>query len=115
LTQAVGLHQDLRRRPHEFGKWYEKSVDSKKTIFDALDNFTKPAQDFDFEVDKDFIYQISGHLHCVPAVEALYWQEDEVFDRPEVKEFIPHLLDKVANSQNVPRYNYILFDCPPTF
>src|SRR5438874_2656654 len=59
LTQAVALHQDMRRRPQEFGKWHQRSVDRKRTIFDALDNFTKPGQHFDFEVDYEFIYQIS--------------------------------------------------------
>jgi chromosome partitioning protein len=106
LTQAVALHQDVHGRPQEFGKWYQKSIDSKKTILDALDNFTKPAQHFD--VDYDFIYQVSDRLHFLPAVEALYWQEDEVLDRPGVREFIPHLLEEVANSPNVARYNYIL-------
>jgi chromosome partitioning protein len=115
LTQAIALNEDTGRLEERFRKWYEKAVERKRTIFDALDAFTKPSQVFDFPVGMDFIYQISDRLHFVPSVEDLYWQELEVFDRDSVKDFIRRLLGKLTNSPKVPQYDYVLFDCPPSF
>jgi len=112
LTQAVALYED-GKRTQEFGNWYQNSVDSKKTIFDALGDFAKPNQHFDFGYD--FIYQVSDRLHCVPAVEALYWQEQELSERQEVQDFIGDLLEKIATSPKLARYDYVLFDSPPMF
>ena len=75
LTQAVGLNEDNGTLYPAFGKWYEKSVESRRTIFDAIDQYTKPASHFDFPIAYDFIYQISNGLHFVPSVEDLYWLE----------------------------------------
>jgi chromosome partitioning protein len=63
----------------------------------------------------DFVYQITDKLHFVPSVEDLYWQELEVFDRDGVKDFIRRLLGKITNSPKLPDYDYVLFDCPPSF
>lgn len=116
LTQAIALNEDTGHLHDKFGKWYENSVKHKKTIFDALDAFTKPsAQHFDFGIGFDFIYQITDQFHFVPSVEDLYWQELEVFDRDGVKDFIRRLLGKICNSNKVPRYDFVLFDCPPSF
>lgn len=41
--------------------------------------------------------------------------ELEVFDRDGVKDFIRRLLGKIANSPKLPEYDYVLFDCPPSF
>src|SRR5260370_13595958 len=51
----------------------------------------------------------------MPSVEELYWTELELFDRDKIKFFIQRLLEKIQNSTNVPTYDYILFDCPPSF
>lgn len=115
LTQAIALNEDTGHLLDKFGKWYETSISRKKTIFDALDAFTRPAKQFDFGVGFDFIYQITKQFHFVPSVEDLYWQELEVFDRDGVKDFIRRLLGKVGNSPKLPRYDYVLFDCPPSF
>lgn len=115
LTQAIALNENTGTLEERFGKWYEKAVARKKTIFDALDAFTKPAAHFDFPVGFDFVYQLTEQFHFVPSVEDLYWQELEVFDRDSVKDFIRRLLGKITNSERLPKYDYILFDCPPSF
>ena len=115
LTQAIALNEDGHTLLSKFQKWYEKSAEKKKTIFDALDKFARPNQHFDFPVGFDFIYQLTDDLHFVPSVEDLYWMELEVFDRDAVKDFIRRLLGKIANSNKLPNYDYVLFDCPPSF
>lgn len=115
LTQAIALNEDTGHLIDRFGTWYETSVKRKKTIFDALDVFTLAGKPFDFGVGFDFIYQISKQFHFVPSVEDLYWQELEVFDRDGVKDFIRRLLGKIGSSPKLPRYDYVLFDCPPSF
>jgi len=114
LTQAIALNEDGFMYD-KFGKWYESAIAKNKTIFDALDKFARPGQHFDFPVGFDFIYQLTNDLHFVPSVEDLYWMELEVFDRDGVKDFIRRLLGKVANSPKLPQYDYVLFDCPPSF
>ena len=97
LTQAIMINENTGDLYDRFGKWYEKSISRKKTIFDALDAFTKPAAHFDFPVGYDFIYKISDKFHFVPSVEDLYWQDLEVFDRDGVKDFIRRLIGKINN------------------
>jgi len=114
LTQAIALNED--GSPFKsFSDWYERSNGKHKTIFCALDEFTKPATNFKFGINHDFIYRISECYHFVPSVEDLYWTELELFDRDKVKYFIQRLLEKIQNSTNVPNYDYVLFDCPPSF
>jgi cellulose biosynthesis protein BcsQ len=96
LTQAVGLNEDNGTLYPAFGSWYEKSVNGRRTIFDAIDQYTKPGVHFDFPIAYDFIYQISNGLHFVPSVEDLYWLELEVFDRDQMKDFMRRLLGKIA-------------------
>jgi chromosome partitioning protein len=115
LTQAVGLNEDSGSLHAAFESWYEKSVANKRTIFDAIDQFTKPGAHFDFPVAYDFIYQASKNLHFVPSVEDLYWLELEFFDREQMKDFMRRLLGKIAHSGKVADYDYVLFDCPPSF
>lgn len=115
LTQAVGLNEDTGSLYPAFGSWYDKSVSSHRTIFDAIDQYTKPGAHFDFPIGYDFIYKMSKGLHFIPSVEDLYWLELEVFDRDQMKDFIRRLLGKVAHSRKVASYEYVLFDCPPSF
>ena len=113
LTQSIALNED--GSPFKsFSDWYDRSIDKKKTIFDALDEFTKP-QAFNFGINHDFIYKISERYHFVPSVEDLYWTELEFFDREKMKFFIQRLLEKIRNSSNTPDYDYVFFDCPPSF
>jgi chromosome partitioning protein len=57
LTQAIALNEDGLLYD-KFGKWYEQSITKRKTIFDALDQFARPGQHFDFPVGFDFVYQL---------------------------------------------------------
>ena len=100
LTQAIGLNEDTGKLLPKFQKWYDTAIARNKTIFHALDQFTKPAAKFDFGVGWDFIYKITENLHFIPSVEDLYWQELEVFDRDGVKEFIRRLLGKIQGSRS---------------
>lgn len=113
LTQAIALNEDGNPFKN-FTDWYDRSTKKRKTIFDALDEFTK-ANSFNFGVNYDFVYKITDNYHFIPSVEDLYWTELEVFDRDKVKFFIQRLLEKIENSTSVPDYNYVLFDCPPSF
>jgi len=115
LTQAIALNEDGYALEPRFQRWYETAIERRKTIFDALDQFARPGQHFDFPVGFDFIYQLTDDLHFVPSVEDLYWMELEVFDREAVKDFIRRLLGKIVNSNKLPNYDYVIFDCPPSF
>jgi chromosome partitioning protein len=115
LTQAVGLNEDSGSLHAAFGSWYDKSVNAKRTIFDAIEQYTKPGAHFDFPIAYDFIYQITKSLHFVPSVEDLYWLELQVFERDQMKDFMRRLLGKIAHSGKVANYEYVLFDCPPSF
>lgn len=116
LTQAIALN-DIGSLNENFGNWYLKAKEHKKTIFNALDIFASPKRDghFDFGIGYDFIYKASNNLHFVPSDEELYWMELEVYDRTSVKEFIRTLLAKIDKSNKVLNYQYALFDCPPSF
>jgi chromosome partitioning protein len=114
LTQSIALNED--GEPFKsFTDWYDRAVAKKKTIFDALDEFTKANSNFNFGINHDFIYRINDRYNFVPSVEDLYWTELDVWDREKVKFFIRRLLEKIQNSKNVPEYDYVLFDCPPSF
>ncbi len=115
LTQAIAINEATGALHDKFGKWYDQAIVRKKTIFDALDAYARPSEHFDFGVGFDFIYQITDNLHFVPSVEDLYWMELEIFDRDGVKDFIRRLLGKIDSSPKLPDYDYILFDCPPSF
>jgi chromosome partitioning protein len=113
LTQSIGLNEDGNPF-RSFTDWYDRAIAKKKTIFDALDEFTKP-DTFNFGINHDFIYRINEKYHFVPSVEDLYWTELELFDRDKVKFFVQRILEKIRNSKNVPSYDYVFFDCPPSF
>lgn len=115
LTQAIALNEDGYSLEPKFQTWYEASIERGKTIFNALEKYAIPDQHFDFPVGFDFVYKLTDTLHFVPSVEDLYWMELEVFDRDAVKDFVRRLLGKITNSPRLPSYDYILFDCPPSF
>ncbi len=113
LTQSIALNEDGNPFK-DFTDWYDRAIAKKKTIFDALDEFTKPSP-FNFGINHDFIYRITERYNFVPSVEDLYWTELDLFDRDKVKFFIHRMLEKIRNSKAVPDYDYVLFDCPPSF
>jgi chromosome partitioning protein len=114
LTQSITLNEDGNPFKN-FTDWYERAIAKRKTIFDALDEFTKTDSVFKFGINHDFIYPISDRYNFVPSIEDLYWTELEVWDREKVKFFVQRLLEKIRNSKNVPDYDFVLFDCPPSF
>ena len=113
LTQSIALNEDGNPFKN-FSEWLARSERKNKTIFAALDEYTKPSQ-FNFGINYEFIYQISERFHFVHSSQELYWTELELFDREKIKYFVQRLLEKVQNSKNVPDYDYVLFDCPPSF
>lgn len=115
LTQAITLNEDTGFLEERFAKWYEKAIQRKKTIFDALDAFARPGRHFDFPIGFDFIYKLTERFHFIPSVEDLYWLELEVFDREAVRDFIRRLLGKIGSTATIPAYDFVVFDCPPSF
>jgi chromosome partitioning protein len=114
LTQAIALNEDGNPF-RNFTDWYDRAVAKNKTIFNALDEFTKANSKFDFGINQDFVYRINDRYHFIPSVEDLYWTELEVWDREKVKFFIQRLLEKIRNAKNVLEYDFVRFDCPPSF
>jgi chromosome partitioning protein len=55
LTQAIALNEQTGALDDKFGKWYLDSTKSGRTIFNAIDKFTQPNQQFDFHIGYDFI------------------------------------------------------------
>ncbi len=127
LTEAIGLNESTGHLDDKFGKWYEKSLRERRTIYDALELFKKNGPNFKFSVGFDTIYQIDEQLHFVPSVEELYWLDLDGFDGKNVKDFIRRFIGKISNSANsvnslnpaksatLPKYDLMLFDCSPSF
>lgn len=115
LTQSIALNEDGSPFKN-FSDWYERCQGKKKTIFHALEEFTNPLNEhFNFGINYDFVYRIRENYHFVPSNEELYWVELDAFDREKTKYFMQRLLEKIRHSSNVPDYDYVIFDCPPSF
>lgn len=115
LTEAIGLNENTGHLDDKFGKWYERSIKYRQTIYDAIEVFRKAGDNFKFPVGFDSIYEIDEQLHFIPSVEELYWLELEGFQAKNVKNFIRSFVAKITNSSQLPNYDYILFDCSPSF
>ncbi|MES0335517.1 MAG: ParA family protein [Candidatus Magnetobacterium sp. LHC-1] len=122
LTQALtfdGDNSDDKLIDSHFRYWQKNCCKKNMTISNAWEQFISPDKQFKFNVDNDFIYtELSPNLHFVPAVEGLYYHEvirvkDPNIIRPSM-EFITQLVNKVDMSDKLTRYDYILFDCPPS-
>ena len=61
LTQSIALNEDGNPFKN-FTDWYDRAVAKRKTIFDALDEFTKTNSNFNFGINHDFIYRINDAL-----------------------------------------------------
>lgn len=113
LTQAIALDAD-GSSSGKFDRWYKKSESNQRNIFSVLrrhleDDLTK------FEPDNGFVYRLKKNYHFVPSTERLYWLELETPDPGKGKFFVKNLLGRIQNSGSLPEYDYVLFDCPPSF
>jgi chromosome partitioning protein len=115
LTEAIGLNENTGHLDDKFGKWYERSIKYRQTIYDAIEVFRKAGDNFKFPVGFDSIYEVDEQLHFIPSVEELYWLELEGFQPKNVKDFIRSFVSKITNSAQLPNYDFILFDCSPSF
>ncbi len=109
LTQAIALGSGDNAQEH-FEQWHNKSIN----IYQALEKFLK-ADYFDFEPTDRFIYKLRDNYHFIPSTEQLYWLELKKLDPSKGKSFIENLLGRIENSDALPKYDYALFDCPPSF
>lgn len=113
LTQSIALNEAAKPF-RDFEKWYATSISERKTIFDALDGFVRP-NPFQFDLDRNFIYNIDSNYHFIPSAQDLYWAELDLFDKEKAKHFIQRLLEKIEHSEALPDYKCVFFDCPPSF
>jgi len=113
LTQAIALDAD-GNSAGKFGSWYQATKRNDKSIFSALMRFLQ-ADLTNFNADNDFVFRLGTNYHFVPSTEQLYWLELEAPDPGKGKFFIKNLLGKIAHSGSLPKYDYALFDCPPSF
>ena len=113
MTQAISL--DSKGDVHgKFDQWQEKSRENRRTLFAVLHQFLE-TDHFDFHPDKGFVYRLMDNYHFVPSTEQLYWLEIGKLDHGKGKFFIKDLLGSIENSKVLPKYDYALFDCPPSF
>ena len=116
LTQAIRFNED-GELANTFQNWLDSAVENEKTIHHALVEYMRPgrAGAFNFPAGGDFVYQLTNGLHFVPSVEDLYWTELSGLDMDGGKDFLRRLLGEIENSAQLPGYDYVLFDCPPSF
>jgi chromosome partitioning protein len=113
LTQAIALDAD-GNSSGKFSAWYEGSKKNERTIFNVLCQYLE-CDLTKFQADNGFVFRLSQDYHFIPSTAQLYWLELEAPDPGKGKFFIKNLLGKVANSAALPKYDYVLFDCPPSF
>ncbi len=113
LTQAIALDAD-GNSSGRFDRWYKRSIDNKRTIFSVLNKYLE-SDLTKFHPDNGFVYRLKDNYHFVPSTEQLYWLELENPDPGKGKFFVKNLLGRIENSANLPEYDYVLFDCPPSF
>lgn len=113
LTQAIALDAE-GNASGRFDDWYKGSKTHNRTIFSVLKRFLE-GDLTGFQADNGFVFRLKRDYHFVPSTEQLYWLELETPDPGKGKFFIKNLLGRVANSAALPKYDYALFDCPPSF
>ena len=113
LTQAIALDTD-GNASGKFDKWYRKSKENSRTVFSVLNKHLEDDLTT-FHPDNGFVYRLGQKYHFVPSTEQLYWLELKTSDPGKGKFFINHLLGRIRNSPRLPDYDYVLFDCPPSF
>jgi len=113
LTTAVELSEETGRFPEDFEHWFQAHREGRRTLFDAIDQFTREGGYFDFPIDGRVAFQIHQRLWLIPATSDLYWLTLEVFDRDQMQGFVPALLRKFTKAGA--GFRYVFFDCPPSF
>jgi chromosome partitioning protein len=113
LTTAVELAEETGRFSEDFERWFQNHRDAKRTLFDAIDRFTRQGGHFDFPIDRRVAFQVHERLWLIPATSDLYWLTLEVFNRDQMQSFVPALLRKLARAGM--GFRYVFFDCPPSF
>jgi chromosome partitioning protein len=113
MTQAVALDAD-GNSSGKFGAWYDAAVANKRNLFALLQRFLESNLN-GVNIDNGFVYRLSDNYHLVPSTEQLYWLELDEMDPGKAKFFVKELMGKVAASAALPKYDYALFDCPPSF
>jgi len=113
LTQAISLDAD-GNSSGKFSAWYDRTKTLDRSVFSVLKKFLDTDLT-NFHADNGFVYRLSENYHFVPSTEQLYWLELEAPDPGKGKFFIKNLLGKIENSGSLPKYDYALFDCPPSF
>lgn len=113
LTTAVELSEETGRFPEDFERWFQEHRKYERTLFDAIDQFTREGGYFDFPIDGRVAFQIHQRLWLIPATSDLYWLTLEVFDRDQMQGFVPALLRKFTKAGA--GFRYVFFDCPPSF
>jgi len=113
LTQAIALDAE-GSASGKFDRWYNSSKENNRTIFSVLNKHLE-SDLTTFHPDNGFVYRLKQNYHFVPSTEHLYWLELENPDPGKGKFFIKNLLGRIANSASLPTYDYVLFDCPPSF
>ena len=113
LTQAIALDAD-GGASGSFDKWYRKSRENRRTVFSVLQKHLE-GDLTSFFPDNGFVYRLKKKYHFAPSTEQLYWLELDTPDFGKGKFFIKNLLGRIENSTHLPNYEYVLFDCPPSF
>jgi chromosome partitioning protein len=113
LTQAIALDAD-GNSSGKFSNWLDASVKNDRTIFSALRRFLD-SDTKEFHPDNGFVYRLKNNYHFVPSDVQLYWLEIESPDQAKGRYFIKDLLGRIEGSGALPKYDYALFDCPPSF
>ena len=113
MTQAISLERN-GNVSGKFNTWQKNSVTNGRTTFSVLNQFLDQPH-FKFHPDNGFVFRLTKNYHFVPSTERLYWLELEQIDPGKGKFFIKELLGRIDNSNTLPKYNYALFDCPPSF
>lgn len=111
LTQSIEYGQS----EDEFTNWKKESEKKGQTTYAAFQMFLKQEGKFDFQPDDNFIYRIKDKYHFVPAMDDLYWVGLDAIDPEKGRVFIRRILEKIAHSPDFPEYDYVIFDCPPSF
>ncbi len=111
LTDSLALLTDI----DDFRYWKEARETNAQTTFAVLQKFLTAEKGFDFQPGDNYIYKLKEGFHFIPSTADLYWMSLNSFDPEKGRVFVRRLLEKIENSADLPKYDYVIFDCPPSF